>query len=64
MFFLLFIEIDSCHDNCGKITNGMGCSCDWECHYSDNCCQDLKIYCPYSKYFIEVFIIIQKLQLC
>jgi len=26
--FLLFIEIDSCHDNCGKITNGMDCSCD------------------------------------
>ncbi|XP_026808745.1 uncharacterized protein LOC113550967 [Rhopalosiphum maidis] len=42
-------EIDSCHDNCGKISDGIGCSCDWECHNNNNCCPDIQIKCPYIK---------------
>ncbi|XP_025196296.1 uncharacterized protein LOC112595351 [Melanaphis sacchari] len=41
-------EINSCHDNCGKITSGR-CSCDWECFNNQNCCSDIEIKCPYIK---------------
>ncbi|XP_060862751.1 uncharacterized protein LOC132939542 [Metopolophium dirhodum] len=42
-------ELDSCHDNCGKISDGVGCSCDWSCHNNNNCCPDIQIKCPYIK---------------
>lgn len=61
MCFILFvIEIDSCHDNCGRISNGYECSCDWECHYYNNCCPDLTEKCPYSKYLTLVLIVVHK----
>uniref|UniRef100_A0A2S2PKS9 Uncharacterized protein n=1 Tax=Schizaphis graminum TaxID=13262 RepID=A0A2S2PKS9_SCHGA len=41
-------EVNSCHDNCGKITDGR-CSCDWECFNNQNCCSDIQIKCPYIK---------------
>jgi len=46
--------MNSCHDNCGKISDGVDCSCDWLCYKKKNCCPDIQIKCPYSEYFISL----------
>ncbi|XP_025196925.1 uncharacterized protein LOC112595796 [Melanaphis sacchari] len=48
-------EIDSCHDNCGIISNGAGCSCDWSCYKNNNCCSDIQSRCPYIKSMDDIF---------
>lgn len=53
---LLFKEDETCHDNCGKISNGAGCSCDWECHNNNNCCSDIREHCPFSKFCLSKFV--------
>lgn len=61
-YILIFLEVNSCHDNCGKISNGIGCSCDWKCQDMNNCCPDIKERCPYSKFFSKI--VVYEFKLC